>query len=396
MTAPKQKKLRIASAFSGGFGSLNFALKYENIPHEEIFAVEWMKPQRECYELNHGKPTHGFYEDIRGFDGTPFKGIIDLYHLSPVCTEFSMAGNRGGLNTLEGNLMFESIRSIDEVQPRIFTVENVAALTSSNGGEDWKEVLKAFRSLKGYSISWGKMNAKHYGGIQNRHRIFIVGFRADCQMMPFPQRVKRQYKLADFLEDEVDEKYYLSEKMLKNFYRKDEDKSISLSFKPLGRDSEISNCITARYQKCGIGDPYIKEELIQVGNIYTKGHNSLWGRVYDTDGIAPTQNAHGGGAGAKTWLFKVIKSNGKSNIRKLTPRECSRVQGDFEDMYKFDGFSDTKKYELIGNAIEINTMRHLIKRVLDFSKDLEWNEPQKPTFKQSAKVEQLNLFGETA
>ena len=401
MTAPRQTHtLKVATAFSGGFGSVEFSLKYENTPHEVIFAIEWMKPQRECYTLNHGTPRDGIYEDIVQFYGKKYKGEIDLFHLSPPCQSFSMAGKREGLDSDKGNLMFEALRAIDEVQPKMFTVENVASLTSSNGGEDWNEILKAFRSLPGYTISYGKMNAKHYNGIQNRDRLFIVGFRATCVEMSFPSRVERQYRLADFLEDDVDEKYYLSEKMIKGFIKK-MDEGSPFKLKPLTRESLYSPTITARYHKCAITDPFLKEELKQVGGIggeVAQKHNSAWARVYDIDGIAPTQVANGGGGGAKTGLFLVpidVKRwyTRPYRIRKLTPREAARVMGDYDDLYKMDGFSDTKKYEFIGNAIEINTYRHLLGQILKHANTLIWNEPQEPSFAHSAtKQTQTTLF----
>lgn len=97
------KQIKIATAFSGGFGSTPFALKYMDTDFEEVFAIEWMKPQRYSYILNHGNPTYGIHEDIRDFDGTKYKGLIDLFQLSPVCTSFSMAGQRKGLESDEGD-----------------------------------------------------------------------------------------------------------------------------------------------------------------------------------------------------------------------------------------------------------------------------------------------------
>ena len=377
--------IKVATAFSGGFGSVEFALKYLEIEHEVVFACEWMKPQRESYILNHGNPTSNFYEDICTLDGSKYKGEIDYYHLSPPCQEYSMAGNRGGADTDKGQLMFQAIKSIDEVQPKMFSVENVRGLLSSNGGEDWKNILKDFNSLKGYTISWGIMNAKEQGTPQNRERVFIVGFRGTGTKMSFPKRVHLKYVLKDLLEDEVDEKYFLSEKMLNSFIKKDGE--TSFKFNPLTRENETSNCLTARYFKMSISDPYIKEELDQVGNIDTKGHNSLWGRVYDTNGIAPTQNAKGGGAGAKTGLFLE-----KSRIRRLTPRECARVQGDFEDKFIFGKASDTKLYEFIGNAMDVNTTKNLIVRMMDHMKNVKFIEPQETSFQQSNISKQCSLF----
>jgi len=390
-------RLKVATAFSGGFGSVEMALKYLEIEHEVVFACEWLKPQRDSYIQNHGEPTSNFYKDIRELDGTKYKGQIDYYHLSPPCQEYSMAGNRGGANTDKGQLMFQAIKSIDEVQPKMFSVENVRGLLSSNNGEDWKNILKDFNSLKGYTISWGVVNAKEQGTPQNRERVFMVGFRGKSPMFHFPKKQPLKYVLKDLLEDEVNEKYFLSEKMIKGFilHKEHHDKAGNISM-----------------------DNFIKEDLIQVGNIDTKGHNSLWGRVYSTDGIAPTQNAKGGGAGAKTGLYVVPRGNNpggyretnicpsitkssfehnnfienKTLIRRLTPRECARVQGDFKDKFIIDGFSDTKLYEFIGNAMDISTTKNLIIRMLEHLKNVEITKPRETTFIQSISDKQKTLF----
>jgi len=418
-------RIKVATAFSGGFGSVEMALKYLEIAHEVVFACEWLKPQRDSYIQNHGEPTSNFYKDICNLDGEKYKGQIDYYHLSPPCQEYSMAGNRGGADTDKGQLMFQAIKSIDEVQPKMFSVENVKGLLSSNNGEDWKNILKDFNSLKGYTISWGVMNAKEQGTPQNRERVFIVGFRGKSPMFHFPKKRPLKYVLKDLLEDEVDEKYFLSERGLKGF--------LNSNF------SQEAN----RLQKKDICDTLLRRDfkspkLIQVGNIDTKGHNSLWGRVYATDGIAPTQNAKGGGAGAKTGLYK-INSNTKcgfevatdgdgitatqcgksksfgtstredgiayclracepngiireSSIRRLTPRECARVQGDFEDKFIIDGFSDTKLYEFIGNAMDISTTKNLIVRMLEHLKNVDITKPKETTFIQSVSDKQKTLF----
>ena len=416
---------KVASAFSGGFGSQIFALKYLNIEYEEVFAVEYMKPQKESYISNHGEPTSNFYEDIKEFKGTKYKGEIDYFHLSPPCQSYSMAGSRGGAADDRGGLMFEAIRAIDEVQPKMFTVENVRGLLSSNNGEDWKAILKDFKSLKGYTISWGIMNAKEQGTPQNRERVFIVGFRANCMLFDFPQKQQLKYKLFDLLEDDVDEKYFIKD--ISKYSMHSQGNKVC--------EDDVFQTVNAGTH--GYSNGYV--DLKQIGNIDTKGHNSLWGRVYDTNGIAPTQNAKGGGAGAKTGLFQ-IKSNTKrgyevakdgdgislsrptsttrrgrvgksvaqtldtsssqgvllkSNIRRLTPRECARVQGDFKDMFKLNGFSDTKLYEFIGNAMDISTTKNLISKMLDFLEKIELNEPSEPTFIKKENT-QTDLFGEVA
>jgi len=93
------------------------------------------------------------------------------------------------------------------------------------------------------------------------------------------------------------------------------------------------------------------ETLIQVGNVDKKGHNSIWGRVYDTNGISSTLNSEGGGMGAKTGLYHL-----DNKVRRLTPKECERLQGFPDDWTAYAGdqkISDTQRYKMCGNAVSV-------------------------------------------
>ena len=467
--------MKVATTFSGGFGSVEIALKYLNIPHEVVFACEWMDPQRKSYLLNHAEPTSNFYKDIRDLDGNKYHDEIDWLHESPPCQSYSMAGSRGGASDERGGLMFEAIKKIDEIQPKMFSVENVRGLLSSNNGEDWKNILKDFNSLKGYTISWGIMNAKEQDTPQNRERVFIVGFRGKAPQMSFPKRVPLTRVLRDVLEDEVDEKYFLSQKMIDGFTKhkeRHEERGNGFKFQPrdingiassistkagnrqtdnyivdkigyINQDTQTSQVISpdgVSSSLCagthGYAQGYIADELVQVGNIDQLGHNSLWGRVYDVDGIAPTQNAKGGGAGAKTGLFLIPSGHKKGHvevgygdsinlafvknpnsrgtartdgilntldtscnqavvldrIRRLTPRECARVQGDFQDMFKFGEASDTKLYEFIGNAMDISTTKNLILKMLEHCEIVKFTEPLEPRFEMNTKEKPIDTL----
>jgi len=387
--------LKVATAFSGGFGSVEFALKYLNIEHEIVFAVEYMKPQRDSYINNHGEPTDCFYKDIKEFTGTKYKGEIDYFHLSPPCQSYSLAGSRGGAADERGGLMFEAIRAIDEVQPKMFSVENVRGLLSSNGGEDWKNIMRDFKSLKGYTVSWGIMNAKEQGTPQNRERVFIVGFRGDGPLFDFPQRQPLKYKLFDLLEDDVDKKYFLSKKMLDGFilhkYRH-KKKGNGFGIKYKDESSVIASAVS-----CKAGSR-ATDNYIQISSNTKSGYEV----AKDGDGISlsrPTSTTRRWRVGKSVaQTLDTSSSQGvllKSNIRRLTPRECARVQGDFQDMFKLDCFSDTKLYEFIGNAMDISTTKNLISKMLKFLEKIKLNEPIEPTFVKKERV-QTDLFGEVA
>lgn len=152
-------------------------------------------------------------------------------------------------------------------------------------------------------------------------------------------------------------------------------------------EAQTVNSIDANYYK-GI-DNHAQRTLVQVGNIDTKGHNSLWGRVYDPEGIASIINSEGGGLGAKTGLYLIsdsglsrknvehkdivpprrsntgVGSNNKivndKKIRRLTPTECERLQG-FPDGWT-EGISDTQRYKTLGNAISIPVVEEIFRRL---------------------------------
>lgn len=96
--------------------------------------------------------------------------------------------------------------------------------------------------------------------------------------------------------------------------------------------------------------------LEQVGNIDQKGHNSLWGRVYNPNGISVSLNARGGGLGAKTGLYQL-----KNKIRRLTPVECERLQGFADNWTK--GVSDTQRYKQLGNAVTVNVIEAIGEKI---------------------------------
>lgn len=117
-----------------------------------------------------------------------------------------------------------------------------------------------------------------------------------------------------------------------------------------------STALTEAMGKGGGHVPMVYTDLVQVGNIDQKGHNSIWGRVYDPHGISPTISAEGGGLGAKTGLYKIGQK-----IRRLTPLECERLQG-FPDNWT-EGIPDTRRYRCVGNAVTVNVVEYLGKKL---------------------------------
>ena len=325
--------IKIGTLFSGGLAAVEWAMKYEKLKHEIVFACEWDKYARKQYLEFHGEPTSNFYEDVSDMNGKPYRDNIDLMVWGSPCQDLSLAGKRKGFDGEKSSLFREGARIMSEVMPKAFIFENVKGLLSSNAGADYKEVENTFREL-GYHMAMKVVNAKQQGTAQNRERVFVIGF-LDVNTyhdFNFADSVPLTKVLRDYLEDEVDEKYYLSEKMIAGFIssgEKHKDKGNGFAWNPKNED-DIANCLRANGalnssdnsikvgfinqdthassvftsdgvspSLCsgthGYAQGYIKEpKLNQVGELDIKGSESLR-RVYGLDGLCPTMTTMGGG-----------------------------------------------------------------------------------------------------
>lgn len=384
--------MKIATAFSGGLAAPEFALKYEGIEHEVIFACEWDKYARKQYLEFHGEPQT-FYNDISDLDARKYKGEIDLFVWGSPCQDLSLAGKRKGFDGEKSSLFREGARVMSEMMPKIFIFENVKGLLSSNKGADFEEVLDTFWSM-GYYMASKVLNAKEHGTAQNRERIFVVGFLDvnEYHDFTFEEPVKLEKVLRDYLEDDVDEKYFLSDKVIKSMIN---PKYESMGIDRVNKEDDVSNCLTTM----GGGNREPKVMIKKIGYINQDTQGSA---VYCEDGISPglCAGSHGYAQGyikvksatskgyetatendsinfthpdSKTRRGRVGKGVAQTldcscnqgvidgyDIRKYTPRECFRLQGIKEEDINLIN-SDTQSYKIAGNAIEVNTMRSIVR-----------------------------------
>lgn len=333
--------LKIGTLFSGGLAACEFAFRYEKIEHEIVFACEWDKFARQQYESFHGLPTLNFYEDVSDMQGHKYRDSIDLIVWGSPCQDLSLAGKRKGFDGAKSSLFREGARIMSEVMPKAFIFENVKGLLSSNGGADYKEVIKTFQDM-GYLIAMKVMNTKDYGVPQNRERVFIVGFLDDdaYHSFSFEDGFELETRLKYYLNESVDEKYYLSDKIIKNFINGKSD----FNFEPHSRDAIVSKCLTARYYKMEKTDPYIKEPKILQR---ARGYNN--GGLKD---ICPTLTIN-----SFEHNNHVVEDY---RIRKLTPKECFKLQGVRESCIDLV-VSDSQAYKIAGNAISVNVMQSLLR-----------------------------------
>ena len=193
----------------GGIGACSKALDNLHIPYEVVDYVEIDKYAVKSYNAIHNT-------DFKPQDITTWDKDIDvdlIMHGSP-CQDFSSAGNQAGGDFGSGtrsSLMYETLRIVKKLKPKYVVWENVKNVLSSKHKHNFDNYLKTMEEL-GYKNYYKVLNAKDYGIPQNRERVFTVSIRADIDTgYTFPTPIPLNLQLKDMLEENVDEKYYLSE-----------------------------------------------------------------------------------------------------------------------------------------------------------------------------------------
>lgn len=350
-------KLRVFEAFAG-IGTQRMALKRLGIDHEVVAIAEIDKFAIRSYEAIHGETYNvGDISEVSK-DDIPDH---DLFTYSFPCQDISVAGKQGGLDQGSGtrsSLLWECNRVIETIKPKYLLMENVKNLVGKKHKPNFDKWLEHLEDL-GYTNYWEVLNAKDYGIPQNRERVFVVSILGEHIPYEFPDKQQLEIRIRDILEDEVDEKFYLSDKVTKEvteryIERKNkENKSGEIESgtigalrgrnveNPTSRESGLetkqmlemnekgtSNCVTTVSK-----DNVVVEVDNPLKGITPKGWH-FEQQVYDVDGITRTVKA-GGGSGN---IPKIIeKDTAKLNIVGNTSRTGHHSQ----NVYLDDGISPT-------------------------------------------------------
>lgn len=290
--------IKVLSLFSG-IGAFERALENLKVPYELVGYCEIDKFASKSFALLHGVSEDLNLRDVTQVDTSRLPEGIDLVTYGFPCQDISLAGRQKGLEhngeRTRSGLVWDAHRIIGEVRPKVAICENVKNLTGKKFTKEFKAILENLEEL-GYNNYYKVLNAKDYGVPQNRERVFIVSVRKDIDKgsFDFPEKKELKLCLADILDKEVDEKYYLSDKLL-NFFiqnsRDNEAKGNGFRFQP-SDGSGIAKTITTR-AGCRMDDNFIKvDSILQVGNLKTdsKRKDPQVGRVYSPCGICPTLN----------------------------------------------------------------------------------------------------------
>jgi DNA (cytosine-5)-methyltransferase 1 len=287
-----------------------------------VFSSEWDKYSQKTYEANFGEKPQG---DITKIDSKHIPNHDILLGGFP-CQPFSIAGvskkvslgmKHGFEDKKQGNLFFEIARILGHKKPRAFLLENVKNLKSHDKGKTFKTIEKTLDDL-GYKVFAGVVDAKNYVP-QHRERIFLVGFQK--RIYPdidfyFPEPPSTLQRIGDILDENVDERYVLSNhlwKYLQDYAEKHRQEGNGFGFGIIDPQHDIATrTLSARYYKDG-------SEIL-------------------------------------------VKQKGK-NPRRLTPRECARLMG-FDEDFKIV-VSDTQAYRQFGNAVVVPVVQAIARQMLD-------------------------------
>ena len=205
--------LRVFEAFAG-YGSQSIALRNLGIEYEVVAISEIDKYAIKAYEAIHGSTNN--LGDICKINPSDIPDH-DLFTYSFPCQDLSVAGKQAGLGKgTRSGLLYECEKIIEAKKPKYLLLENVKNLVGKKFKPEFDKWLDYLESL-GYTNYWQVLNAKNYGVPQNRERVFVVSILGDHKPYKFADKIQLDKCIADILEDEVDEKYYLSEEVLKKF-----------------------------------------------------------------------------------------------------------------------------------------------------------------------------------
>jgi DNA (cytosine-5)-methyltransferase 1 len=398
-------KPKLFEAFAG-IGCQRIAFDKLGLDYEVVGISEIDKHALNTYGILHGDTKN--YGDITKIKGQDLPSI-DIFTYSFPCQDLSKAGTLKGLEKdTRSGLVYEVLRILHELKelnnlPQVLIMENVVNLISKKFKEPFGLIQQELQDL-GYSNHTFTMNAKNYGVAQNRDRVFMVSILGDYGY-DIPKPIALTKRLKDYLEDNVEEKYYISDKLLKSFQNAQTGNYNRAERFEQSTHTDTENAIAFSVNTRAGGNPtdnFIKEYKTYIswedekGRINTQDH-----RAFDTEktsGTIPamergvpkiflpektkkgfTEAEEGDGVYfnrphqkrgvVQKQMVATIKTKNDDvgvvqnmRIRKLTPRECWRLMGlDDQHFDKVkDSVSDTQLYKQAGNGIVIDVFAKII------------------------------------
>lgn len=303
----KAPKFKFIDLFAGIGG---FRLAFQNLGGKCVFTSEWNYFAQKTYERNFGEVPFGDITKVDA-DNIPEHDILlagfpcQPFSIAGVSKKNSLGRAHGFLDKTQGTLFFDVARIIERKRPKMFLLENVKNLVSHDKGRTFQIIRETLQELN-YTIHSSVLDGQSYVP-QHRERIFIVGFdnkvfKGD-QSFNFPETLDTTSAIEDILERSVDPKYTLSDKLweyLQMYAKKHKEKGNGFGFGLTPLDG-IARTLSARYYKDG---------------------------------------------------SEILIGQHRKNPRRLTPRECARIQG-YPESFDITAVSDNQAYKQFGNSVVV-------------------------------------------
>lgn len=385
------KTLKYLSLFSG-VGGFEYGLEQSKYDFECIGFSEIDKYSKSIYIRRFPKHKDlGDATDIRTEELEDFELLVGGFP----CQAFSMSGKRKGFDDTRGTLFFEIARICAEKKPRYILVENVKGLLSHDGGRTYKKMLGVLSEL-GYDVEWQIYNSKEHGGVpQNRERLYIKGyFRAkcggeilsqkrDCESVNMRLEVSNQINTVGNLsrtghggEDVMSDDGVSSTLTACNYkhplkiieYNNWDDVEIGKVYataRKFNRSDTDGTYVNTLTQSMGTGGNNVPMLHLKTNTL--KGYDE----VGEGDGVRlchpSSTKARGRTQKGQTGAISTSADWGTVDrdyrIRRLTPRECERLQAFPDDWTRYgkddEIISDTQRYKCLGNAVTTSVVTYI-------------------------------------
>ncbi len=315
-------KIKFIDLFAGT-GAFSLVLESSG-KYECVFSNDMIENSKKIYDMNNIdlKLT---LKDLNKIDVDEIPNH-DLLCGGFPCQPFSIAGEQKGFDDERSNVFWKILKILKKHSPSIIILENVKNLKSHDKGNTFKTISSELEKL-GYYLKYNILDTSKITNIpQHRERIYIVGFKnkKDYDNFNFDFELIKNLKIENFLEKEVKDKYYYTDKL------------------------KVFNNINDTIKK----DIYTTNTLYQYRRYYTRENKN---------NCCPTLTANMGTGGHNVPLLKDEKG-----IRKLTPRECFNLQG-FPTNYKLPDLSDSALYHLAGNAVSVPVVKLIVNKIINLN-----------------------------
>ena len=365
--------MKLIDLFSG-IGGFSLGFQRAGYQFTEHYFSEIDKSAIANYK--HNFPNAKYIGDITSIHGGDFTGI-DIITFGSPCQDFSLSGKRAGLSGAKSSLIEYAIALIANIRPSIFIWENVKGAFSTNAGADFWAIIKAFANIGGYRLEWQLLNTSWILP-QNRERLYLIGHlagRSSPRVFPIGEndfvpttktKSQSQTQISGTIKANgnmnQDDTYIIPKKA----------RTLTGGGKSGGLHSDITVIQINPSKESNGRQPYQQN------------------RVYDERGISPAltrnnsdfiikQRPRGKNKGAELTTCPTISSNAFQennllssfgSVRRLTEIECERLQGFPDNWTQYGNYngrirriSKTKRYKLIGNAVTVDIVELIAKRL---------------------------------